>query len=90
MKHRKHEERQEPHQEVAHEELLTVHEVANRLRVDETTVRRWITNGVLDAVILPHLGTRHGYRIRQSTLTTLLSTPVSRPTLNTEQLLSQG
>ena len=31
------------------EELLTVSEVARRLRVDETTVRRWIKMGSLEA-----------------------------------------
>ena len=53
-------------------ELLTVHEVAARLRVDDTTVRRWIKSGVLDAVALPHRGTRRGYRIRKSTLAALM------------------
>ena len=33
------------------ENLLTVTEVARRLRVDSTTVRRWITNGVLERVL---------------------------------------
>jgi len=33
------------------EALLTVHEVSSRLRVDDTTVRRWIKMGALD---LPH------------------------------------
>ena len=55
------------------EELLTVREVARRLRVDDTTVRRWIKNGALEAVTLPHLGTRQAYRIKKSTLDTLLS-----------------
>lgn len=54
-------------------ELLTVHEVARQLRVDDTTVRRWIKNGVLDAITLPHHGTRQAYRIRRSTLDALLS-----------------
>ncbi len=52
--------------------LLTVREVAKRLRVDATTVRRWITNGVLEAVELPHKQKRRGYRIKQSTLDTVL------------------
>ena len=65
------------------DELLTVHEVADRLRVDDTTVRRWITTGVLEAVILPHMGKRQGYRVRQSTLKKLLATPITaRPTTN--------
>lgn len=53
-------------------DLLTVREVAKRLRVDDTTVRRWIKNGVLEAITLPHKGTRQAYRIRRSTLDTLL------------------
>lgn len=56
-------------------DLLTVREVARRLRVDDTTVRRWIKNGVLEAVTLPHRGRRQSYRVRQSTLVTLLTSP---------------
>ena len=55
-----------------HEELLTVHEVAVQLRVDDTTVRRWIKNGVLEAVELPHANKRVAYRIRRKTLEDLL------------------
>jgi excisionase family DNA binding protein len=57
------------HQE---ETLYTVREVAKRLRVDTTTVRRWISMGILDAVILPHRGQRQAYRIRERTLDKLL------------------
>ena len=57
------------------DELLTVREVARRLRVDDTTVRRWIKNGVLEAITLPHQGTRQAYRVRSSTLDTLLASP---------------
>ncbi len=53
-------------------ELLTVREVAQQLRVDDTTVRRWIKNGVLEAVSLPHRGARQAYRIRRNTLDKLL------------------
>jgi len=53
-------------------DLLTVREVAQKLRVDDTTVRRWIKNGVLAAITLPHRGTRQAYRIRRSTLDALL------------------
>ena len=60
----------------AQDELLTVHEVARRLRVDDTTVRRWINNGILEAITLPHSGKRRGYRVKQSTLTELLKAPV--------------
>lgn len=44
-------------------ELWTVSEVAARLRVDNTTVRRWIKDGALEAVTLPHNGNRIAYRI---------------------------
>ena len=53
-------------------ELLTVSEVAERLRVDQTTVRRWITNGLLEAVRLPHGGKRQGYRVRSKTVNALI------------------
>jgi excisionase family DNA binding protein len=56
-------------------ELLTVREVAKRLRVDDTTVRRWIKNGVLEAVTLPHRGKRQSYRVRGATLDALLASP---------------
>ncbi len=56
----------------AKDALLTVNEVAARLRVDDTTVRRWIKNGILDAILLPCNGRRQSYRIKSSTLSTLL------------------
>ena len=54
------------------DELLTVREVARRLRVDDTTVRRWIKSSALDAITLPHRGKRQAYRIKRSTLESLL------------------
>ncbi len=64
---------------VQHEtDLLTVREVAKQLRVDDTTVRRWIKTGVLEAITLPHRGTRQAYRIRRSTLNALLE-PTQMP-----------
>lgn len=54
------------------EELLTVREVARRLRVDDTTVRRWIKSGALEAITLPHRGKRQAYRIKKSTMDKLL------------------
>ena len=60
-------------------DLLTVREVAKQLRVDDTTVRRWIKNGILEAITLPHRGARQAYRIRRSTLNTLLE-PSQLPT----------
>ncbi len=62
-------------------DLLTVREVAKQLRVDDTTVRRWIKNGVLEAITLPHRGARQAYRIRKATLDNLLAPPAS-PTDN--------
>lgn len=46
-------------EEVTQEEesdLLTVKELSQELRVDETTVRRWAKQGILDVVTLPHRG----------------------------------
>lgn len=54
-------------------DLLTVREVAEQLRVDDTTVRRWIKNGILDAITLPHRGARQAYRVRRATLDALLT-----------------
>lgn len=59
------------------EELLTVREVARRLRVDDTTVRRWIKSGALEAITLPHKGKRQAYRVKQSTLDALLQNPIT-------------
>ena len=56
-------------------ELLTVSEVAHILRVDNTTVRRWVKRGVLEAVVLPHLHTRQVYRIKGETLNKILGQP---------------
>jgi excisionase family DNA binding protein len=54
-------------------DLLTVSEVADALRVDDTTVRRWIKNGVLEAVTLPHLNKRQAYRVKRETLEKVLA-----------------
>jgi excisionase family DNA binding protein len=62
-------------------ELLTVREVAKRLRVDDTTVRRWIKNGVLEAVTLPHRGKRQSYRVRSVTLDALLAAPLPKESI---------
>lgn len=55
-------------QDDAQDLLLTVAEVATRLRVDEATVRRWITDGVLEAITLPRRGYRQSYRVKKSVL----------------------
>jgi excisionase family DNA binding protein len=57
------------------DELLTVREVAKRLRVDDTTVRRWIKSGALEAITLPHKGKRSAYRVKLSTMSRLLQNP---------------
>jgi excisionase family DNA binding protein len=54
-------------------ELLTVREVAKYLKVDDTTVRRWIKGGVLAAVTLPSKERRRSYRIRKDVFEKLLS-----------------
>lgn len=54
------------------EELLTIQEVAEQLRVDDTTVRRWVKNGALAAIALPHGGDRQVFRVRRSDVEKLL------------------
>ena len=49
-------------------ELLTVQEVANIFRVDDATVRRWVKQGSLEAILLPHKNERVAYRIKRSVL----------------------
>ena len=66
-------------------DLLTVREVALKLRVDDTTVRRWIKNGVLEAITLPHKGARQAYRIRRATLNALLTPPEQSAVANENQ-----
>lgn len=51
-------------EEQINEELKTVREIARHYRVDDTTVRRWIKSGALEAVTLPHRGSRQTYRIK--------------------------
>ena len=58
-------------------ELLTVNEVAKRLRVDASTVRRWIRDGLLEAVTLPHNGHRKQHRIRKDVFEKLLGSQQS-------------
>ena len=53
-------------------DLLTVSEVADILRVDDATVRRWVKQGVLEAVALPHVNSRQVYRIRRETVDKIL------------------
>jgi excisionase family DNA binding protein len=57
--------------------LLTVDEVAEILRVDPTTVRRWVKQGALEAVVLPHVNARQAYRIKREILDRVLTTPAA-------------
>jgi len=60
-------------QQLDTDQLLTVHEVAQTLRVDDTTVRRWVKSGTIEAISLPHMNKRQAYRIKKSTLDSLLT-----------------
>jgi excisionase family DNA binding protein len=60
-------------------EVLTVSEVARILRVDDTTVRRWVRQGALEGVVLPHTNARQVLRIKRETLDEVLGTvPLSQ------------
>ena len=52
--------------------LLTVPEVAQHLCVTDTTVRKWIKEGKLEAVALPHGRKCTRYRVRRETLHLIL------------------
>lgn len=54
------------------DDLLTVVEVAKHLRVDPTSVRRWIHEGNLDAIRLPGNGKYAKFRIKRETLERIL------------------
>ena len=53
------------------DQLLTVAQVAERLQLHPETIRRWIREGRMKAITL---GTRSGFRIRQSELDRLTET----------------
>jgi excisionase family DNA binding protein len=53
--------------------LLTTQEVASLLRVDITTVRRWIYAGLLPAVKLPHVRAYNVYRIKSEIVEEILA-----------------
>lgn len=54
------------------ENLLTVQEVADKLRVNASTVRRWIKAGTLRGVPLPACGPNQSYRVEISALREML------------------
>lgn len=58
------------------DEWLTVTEVAQRLKLHQETIRRWIRDGKIRAT---NLGSTHaGYRIRTSDLELMMSRPFDR------------
>jgi excisionase family DNA binding protein len=54
---------------MALEELLTVEEVAGRLKVHPETVRRWLREGRLDGYRISRKG---GWRVRPESITRML------------------
>lgn len=78
MKELKQQNKKQQTEEKEKSELMTVHEVASHLRVDDTTVRRWIKNGALDAITLPRRGERCSYRIRKTDFDALLNGPATK------------
>jgi len=61
------------------QEYFTPRQVAHRLRVDYTTVIRWIRTGILPVETIRE-GKRNRHRIRNDTIETL-ETPLSPPYL---------
>ena len=59
------------------QEYFTPRQVAHRLRVDYTTVMRWIRTGLLDVETIRE-GRRNRHRIRKATIETL-ETPSPPP-----------
>ena len=57
-------------QDVANERVMTVREAAERLRVTEESVRRWLRSGRLRGVMIG--GQRSGYRITEAEVERLL------------------
>jgi excisionase family DNA binding protein len=59
-------------------DLMTISEVAQLLRVDGTTVRRWVQQGALEAIVLPHMNKRQAYRIKRETVSKILGEGVQQ------------
>jgi excisionase family DNA binding protein len=68
-------------------ELLTVDELAGRLRVEPSTIRRWVKLGALQAISLPHTGKRQVYRFRKQDLVARPRKPGSRYRLITSSAI---
>jgi len=54
------------------------------MQYDETTLRRWIKSGALEAITLPHRVGVQSYRIGKSTMETLLKCYPMIPDLPSE------
>jgi excisionase family DNA binding protein len=52
------------------QEYFTLREIAKQFRVDDTTVRRWIRTGALEAETIRQ-GKRNRHRISKATIETL-------------------
>jgi excisionase family DNA binding protein len=52
------------------QEYFTPREIAKRFRVDDSTVRRWIRTGALEAETIRQ-GRRNRHRIKKATIATL-------------------
>lgn len=61
------------------EALYTITEVARRVRVDPSTVRRYIRRGLVRSIPLPHTGNRITHRIPQSSLDAMLAASLEPP-----------
>lgn len=61
------------------DDLFTVREVAQKLRVDDTTVRRWVKGGLLTAITLPHPRNRKSYRVPRSSVEAIYQTGLIEP-----------
>ena len=55
-------------------EFLTTKDVAARLRVDTATVRRWVKDGSLEAIVLPYARKKTQLRFYRETIEKLLNT----------------
>lgn len=56
-----------------YDELLTIREVAEMLRVDDTTVRRWIQQQTIAALTIRTGKRHHLYRIPRAALNAILA-----------------
>lgn len=58
---------------MADTELLTVPETAQLFEVDTRTIRRWINDGMLKSVVLPHKGNYKIHRVEAALVRRILA-----------------